>query len=328
MGAVNNGNDDKNQDANGADVTMVVIVAIVAACGVAVLAHIYELPGLALRERYEILRNVGLLVLGFIGLPLAIWRSVVAARQTTEAIKQGRRVEKQMLFTEQQIAAAEENNLAGILEKAASLVAEKNNARISAGIGLLHYVATANKATFSREATDLLTDFVDGKELIDGEPRVLLRALEYLNEIGRKRPTPVIVSVTVKSGDVPFRHLAGVAYNDCEFDGENLPLDGTNTLKDCRLTDCRIGGWNYMVGDIKIERSAIRTLRIQQLRTTKVVLDYCDFTGCRHITPGASLQFKNCYYDVDHPPVRKILKEFGGQLVARDPSDEFEDIDE
>ncbi|WP_312794461.1 hypothetical protein [Tianweitania sp.] len=115
---------------------------------------------ISVRERIDMARNVGLLLLGLVGLPLAIWRSWTASLQTREAIAQGKRVERQLIYTARQIAVTEESNLAKLFQDGVAALVDSDPVKVSAGIATLSIVARTAAEPFGNEARVLLLQYV------------------------------------------------------------------------------------------------------------------------------------------------------------------------
>ncbi|SFN60041.1 Pentapeptide repeat-containing protein [Cohaesibacter marisflavi] len=105
------------------------------------------------KEFSEIARNLGLLLLGVIGLPLAIWRSVVASSQAKTAIKQSQ-------HTAKQIELLQQGQLADRFTKAAAMLTEKDVAGGEAGIFALREIASADPEAYYQTVQDVLCSFI------------------------------------------------------------------------------------------------------------------------------------------------------------------------
>lgn len=145
-------------------VALIVFSAIVVAFGIWAICLIFDpwpkSPN-DLKDRTELVRNIGLFALGIVGLPLAIWRSLTASRQTEEAIRQGGRVERQLALTARQLEAAEENNLAALLQKGAELISDSSKVgQVGAGLATLHSVIVDKNPKYAVEAMNLVADYL------------------------------------------------------------------------------------------------------------------------------------------------------------------------
>ncbi|WP_321339698.1 pentapeptide repeat-containing protein [uncultured Cohaesibacter sp.] len=105
------------------------------------------------REFSEIARNLGLLLLGVIGLPLAIWRSVVASSQAKTAIRQSE-------HTAKQIELLQQGQLADRFTKAAAMLSDKMLPVREASIYALREIATADPEGYYFSVQDLLCSYM------------------------------------------------------------------------------------------------------------------------------------------------------------------------
>nr|WP_319516570.1 pentapeptide repeat-containing protein [uncultured Cohaesibacter sp.] len=122
------------------------------------------------REFSEIARNLGLLLLGVIGLPLAIWRSTVAYSQAKTAIEQSEHTAKQIKLVQQ-------GQLADRYAKAAAMLSdEKMSVRI-AGVFALKELALADQQSYYFAIQNLYCEFIQdrSKEASETTERVLTK---------------------------------------------------------------------------------------------------------------------------------------------------------
>jgi hypothetical protein len=286
----------------------------------------FENPSKVAAQQSESVRNWGLLAVGVIGLPMAIWRAITADLQTKEAITQGRRVQQQMRFTERQIEIterqiqiSEENNLAVLLEKSASFLPETTEPKVATAIALLHHIS--GKSTFALEATDMLSNYVAGKVMRFYEPRNLMLALDYLESIGKNRGKAVTARATVEGNDeaVFYAWFTRVTYNNCEFYKQDLRGHQLriNSFVSCDFTDCVVDKSVRISGTSTLRDCKVTALRV--LRTPgemKAEFTNCDFSGCEYFS-GNGHVLTDCYYTKNNPPVPAILKKYGGELTPR-----------
>ncbi|ATU91763.1 hypothetical protein BLM14_09125 [Phyllobacterium zundukense] len=300
---------------------MIAFAGIVVAFGIWAIYQIITGEIGTFTERTETVTKLGLFVAGVIGLPLAVWKGMLDHRQTREALRQGERVQQQMEYTEKQfklterqIAAAEETNLASILERSSALIADnQSEAQKMAGTAFFHYVATAQTETFRFEAIDLLSEFVADR---DYDERTIRTAIHYLDEIGKKRGKRIKVKVDVKDKDYPifYENLTGVTYKNCDFSGKRFNAGGLNYFEECKFARSLI---SY---PLRILRGAsfldCEILHINSSGDAAIEFHNCDFTGCEHIVVTLKPVFSGCYFDLDNPPSDYVLKMFGNNLTG------------
>lgn len=100
----------------------------------------------------DIARNFSLIALGLIGLPLAIWRSFVAAQQSKTALRQAK-------HTEDQIRLARQGQLADRFQKATEMLGSKSQMTREAGVFALHQIAIEDPKTYLATAGSVLCTF-------------------------------------------------------------------------------------------------------------------------------------------------------------------------
>lgn len=259
------------------------------------------------------------------------WRGMIGQRQLDEVISQGKRfaeqmeltkqqmefTKRQLALTERQMASAEEDNLANLIQKAASLLSETQEARVAAGIGLLTYVAKAEKATFRTEAINLLVDYVDGKQY-NIKDKIMRRAILYIEDIGKTWGTKISANITVKS-TIYFRYINGVLYDGVRYIGRDIGIDVRSRFNDSYLKRCVIDRSASFRGGNKIENCQVIGIGGFRRLTEDEFID-CDFSGCTLIDDPTNIKLTGCFYIEDSPPSESVLKQIGSNLTVRNRS--------
>lgn len=284
-------------------------------------------------ERSAFIRNVGLLGLGLVGLPLAVWRSFLAHQQV--AVSQ-----HQLAASQLQIKALENNNVALQLQKGAELIAENQEAKASAGIATLQALATSENTMFAVAAADLLAAYIQKEYTYETDETGLMKsAFIALNQFAK---TGVVSNrelqfETRETDSGPFWILAegvkGASYRGGEFFQCNISAEsGTKyefrnvTFHYCSLIGTKVAYFRRCT----FEECKIDVADEEFLNSNKFV--NCDFSGCMkpkkdkvfvHIVKDAVVDAQGCFYDENDPPETPILELVGELLKPLDTEDYF-----
>lgn len=121
----------------------------------------YTYKSRSLSEFSEIARNFGLILLGLIGLPLAIWRSKTAHDQAKTANDQAKTAIRQSEHTATQIALAQQGQLADRFQKASEMLGSDSLSVREAGIfALKELVRTDQSDIYYLPVQELLCAFI------------------------------------------------------------------------------------------------------------------------------------------------------------------------
>ncbi|UHS60592.1 hypothetical protein HRR99_03180 [Agrobacterium vaccinii] len=298
----------KGVDAVG--LTLVVFAAIVVAGGLfgvseIVSARSESLDGLS--QRSEIVRNVGLFLLGIIGLPLAIWRSWIAKRQVDETIAQGLRTEKQLQHAEKQLRLGQASENLGFLEKGGSLLeADKSSSRAT-GVHMLEAILKQDDEVAVRAAGNILYQFIrhhDERGKID----YYLASVALLGHLGR----------SAAEGETDARALESEGNSEVYL--VNAHFRNINFVRTVDLQDCRIehsilinkGAW---IRDCNVQDSLV--LKISEESKNNEFIR-CDFSGADFTCDIEGSKFEGCYYHAGHPPTEATLSLLGDYLDLRE----------
>lgn len=308
---------------DGTEIVMITLIALMVAAVIYACYWLFQIPldttnNLAtFDQRLERVSKIGLLTVGIVGFPLAIWRSILSYKQTNESIEQGKRVVRQIGATERQILIAEENNLANILEKATSLLGEdQSDARKHAGLALLHYIASDRRRAFVNEALSLLSNFVENKVYLVAANEPVYRAVRYLNNLAEQQG-PLIAGFKMVDHELActFPKLAEVRYINTGFLFDNMLEVPRCTFERCSFDTCAVGPNQHIMGSANFSRCTIKGLAsIHEIDKQKIDFKYCDFSGCGTIPVRAEITFRDCFYSIENPPSEFMVKFYGHEL--------------
>lgn len=308
---------------DGTEIVMITLIALMVAAVIYACYWLFQIPldttnNLAtFDQRLERVSKIGLLTVGIVGFPLAIWRSILSYKQTNESIEQGKRVVRQIGATERQILIAEENNLANILEKATSLLSDdQTDARKQAGLALLHYIASDTSRAFVNEALSLLSNFVEDKVYVVAANDPVYRAVRYLNSLAEQQG-PLVARFKVIDGELAyaFPMLSGVSYIKTGFFMDDMLTVPPCTFEHCTFENSRVGPNQCIIGSAEFSRCTILGLgSIHELNKQKIDFKYCDFSGCGIIPGRADITFRDCFYSIENPPTGFTLNAYSDHL--------------
>ncbi len=154
----NNGRDDTEGRRADDWLTFAIVLGIFSAVGITFfLFWALDASEQIRATRTDTVYKVALLCAAAVTFCTVVWRGLISARQANYQ-------QKQIDNLARQIAATEENNLAGLLQKGAELLGQTDNrAHVGAGIATLQSLITAENPKFTREAMELLADHLDEK---------------------------------------------------------------------------------------------------------------------------------------------------------------------
>ena len=261
-------------------------------------------PEMATRVR--ILSPFGVIYVALITFCTVVWRGLISARQANYQ-------QKQLDSLAKQIAATEENNLAGLLQKGAELLADLNSrAHLGAGIASLQAVITAENDKFVREAMELIADFIDEKfQHSNHEPlfRSAAKALEAGAARGyiASRILDFTADETTIGPWVPFPGVEHLWY----INGEIRNFDDAYAEKlgisiECQTLQVTNSSINRL-DDSRFFACTFNHCDIRQIALTKngvATLNRCDLSGATlDGSIVADINFQNCYYRRENPPL-------------------------
>lgn len=188
-----------------------------------------------------------------------LWRGTIATEQANL-----QRI--QIVKLAEQMAAANERNLADLLQRGAELLAERQKpAHVAAGIAILQSVAVSDSGTFAIEAMDLLADFVAVEYTKADKMSVSLVSAAQAMKMGARKkrysrreirlelnrgdewrvPIVGVRRVIYKGGAVYDGFLDGMANFDTKYifqesEFHNCEVGLTNDFRNCYFEGCRI----------------------------------------------------------------------------------------
>lgn len=299
---------DKPLNRGAVEIAIIVFAAILVAISIYVGHTLVSDGSISSVQFSDIIRNYGLLALGMVGFPLAIWRSWIAYEQTQEAIEQGRRVERQ-------IRATEDNNLAILIEKCAVLLADEKSAKNRAGIALARHIGLSPTNAFVTESLDMLREYLErkGKEPLTSKTDVV--ALSYACEIARTHEVIRIesyfsgVNITNISTDV-----RGVRFAKCKFTDSKI-TGISNYYFNCRFNNCEIISMFMASGEAIFENCKISSIVCKD--AGNYTFRECDFSGAHLVSKVEKENMINCYYYHNNPPAKRVIEYYGDVLSVK-----------
>ncbi|MEX3008990.1 hypothetical protein [Hoeflea sp. TYP-13] len=292
-------------------------------------------------DRSAFIRNMGLALVGVIGLPLAIWRSMIAQQQANAS-------ENQVIISRQQIAALEKNNLYQQLAKGAELLAEEESGKREAGVATLEAIGNSEDAQFSQQAMDLLAIFIQREYRHGHDPKTGLcqAAITALNRCGWSgimSTKELVFSPEIEHADEQYRRsihwdlitaAKSVRYFDGTFKFEVIQSAGQTKIRffHSRFVRCTLVSVLEFSG-CEFDRCSISEVSSETLKDN--FFESCDFSGCRlygflpsvagpklppmqYHDPLGRDRLTDCYYNRHSPPDEEILRVFGDVLAELD----------
>jgi hypothetical protein len=220
--------------------------------------------GKSVTESVQIAYQLGLLLAGVIGLPLAIWRSLIAHRQAATA-------EAQLKGLQQQISLAEAGANVDRLQKGAEMLQADGLAVRVAGIAILREIAHNKNHRYRNEAILVVSSFARFLSA-ECESRKSNSPEDLVNAFGALISTTIPPSIRMgkiilRSGVIHDFNVIGYEFAQCEFHDchiynskfsadcgsdfygceffhSKIDFDGIGLSRfdNCRFSDCRFDG--------------------------------------------------------------------------------------
>lgn len=294
---------------SGVEVTIVCFAAILVAVCIYVGVVVANQVGFGAVDISNIIRNYGLLALGTVGLPLAIWRSWVAHLQTQEAIAQGKRVERQ-------IQAAEINNLTTLFDKAASLLSDASNEKKRAGIALLRHIGMSPVGSLGQEALDLLADYLKKGGTTPFNDQTSATALKYADHIAQALNVKLRFEIIFTSMEILYlpSNVFGVIYSNCSVNNQTIGRAGR--YENCQFMNCVIESGSNFKGDNHFLECEIKAISLNP--NSRSSFSYCDFSNCSRANHVETHMLKDCYFLRGGKPTKKVFDRIGSHLENHD----------
>lgn len=278
-------------------------------------------------SRIDMVYKVALLCAAVVTFCTVVWRGLISARQANYQ-------QKQIDNLARQIAATEENNLAGLLQKGAELLGQiDNRAHVAAGIATLQSLITADNPKFAREAMELLADHIDEKYQSNNDGPLFSSIVKAL-EAGADRSIVADRTVdfsgsentngpwVVFRGVKKLRYVSGSIENYDDFHGRRKGIN--LECVSVHLRYCEVDRVDSRFSHCQFERCGILELALSNDASATFV--GCDFSHST-VTGSvlASVVFDNCYYSRDEPP--EFPPEWLEQLtILEDPAIEMDAV--
>lgn len=285
--------------------TYAIVLGIFSIAGIAwFLVWAFDVEEVSRVTRIDVVYKVALLCAAVVTFCTVVWRGLISARQANY-------MQKQIDNLARQIAATEENNLAGLLQKGAELLGQiDNRAHVAAGIATLQSLVTADNPKFAREAMELLADHIDEKYQSNNDGPLFKSIVQAL-EAGAARGIVAARTVdfswnesttgawVVFRGVEKLRYVGGAIENYDDFYGRpkgvNLECVGVH------LRHCEIDRVDGRFSHCQFERCGISDLALSNDASVSFIgCDFSDATVSGSIL--ASVIFDNCYFSRQHPP--------------------------
>ncbi|MDF1779001.1 MAG: hypothetical protein P1V13_23520 [Rhizobiaceae bacterium] len=273
--------------------------------------------------RSGVVRNMGLLAVGVIGLPLAIWRSYTAHKQADEAAKQGARTDKQLQLTLDQMKITTESNHVDLLERSAALLDLSDENKRQTAVSFLTTLGEDNSSTYASAARQLLVSIIEGQECTEKRPAYIVNTLNWMEFYCNRNKTTIPVKDVrfINSGVTTrfFENITGISYIGGFFQCVTINDVNGSHFENARIKDSIIGGSVYLSKRVIIENSRIQHLPMFLDRNSQAHFFGCDFTSCS-VFPTAFMEneitFVNCFFRDVEPPTNIYHDQFRTKLAA------------
>lgn len=304
-GYMNNGSDDSEGRRADDWLTFAIVLGISSGVGIA-FSLVWALGAEEeLRSaRTDIVYKVALLCAAVVTFCTVVWRGLISARQANYQ-------QQQIDNLARQISAAEENNLAGLLQKGAELLGQADNrAHVAAGIATLQSLITAENPKFAREAMELLADHIDEKfQYTNSGP--LFRSIIQALEAGATRGLVASRIVDFNAGDrdhvtwTVFRGVEGLSYIGGNISGfSDAVVQSHDVVIQCDGVKFDYGQIESV--DDRFSNCVFENCKINDIGLSQdfgAIFVQCDFSGAIHSGSAvATVRFFRCFYDRDDPP--------------------------
>lgn len=302
------GVDKSNSSVDAVGFTLIVFAALVMAFAIYGVVRVVDMPDDALNgmtRRSEVVRNIGLFLLGAIGLPLAIWRSWIAKQQVDEAIAQGSRTERQLQHAERQLQSTETTALLGVIEKAGGLLADDALSARRTAIHLLEAVIERDAGALSAAACEIVYHFVRENGKLSTSDHYF--ACLALLKVATRRVEGVDFLEIVPEWPAHI-HLENGTLRDFVFCNQNTNFYG-----------CVIEDSVFATGDVFLEECTVSDSLILKLRpsTRDTAFTQCDFSHSSLSDLGENCSFTDCYYYAENPPLQDVSAALASQFSVR-----------
>lgn len=306
---------DERAGVDAAGLVLVVFAAVVVSGGLIGVAEIISADGAridSLAQRSEVVRNIGLFLLGVIGLPLAIWRSWIAKQQVDEMIAQGIRTERQLQHADKQLQLNQSSENLGFVEKGGSLLDDDKSSKRTTGVHILEAVLQQTDDDVSAFAAEnILYQFIKYHEKRE--------ALEYFLACNAMLKR---ISFWAGRNEADARQLkkqgaSNIFLKHAELD--NIYFVATTNLEDCDVEKAIFASSDVTLIDCKIEDSLVLKIAANSKNNRFI---NCDFSAADIVIDIEGSSFEGCYYHADHPPSQATLRLLTEHLEARDGSSE------
>lgn len=272
--------------------------------------------------RTDIVYKIALLCAAVVTFCTVVWRGLISARQANYQ-------QKQIDNLSRQIVAAEENNLAGLLQKGAELLGQVDNrAHVAAGIATLQSLITAENTKFAREAMELLADHIDEKYQSNNNGplfRSIVQALEAgaARGILAARAVDFVHNENTNGRWIVFRGVEKISY----VGGIIENYDDSHALQMGIKIECdnvSIRNSEILRADSRFKKCSFISSRIDDMAfENDAVAQFgnCDFSGAT-VTGSilASVRFLGCYYSRHNPPA--FPSDWMEKLAVREDQDD------
>lgn len=305
-----------------------VAVLLVAVIGIEIWTWIFaDSNAEEIAFRSGVVRNMGLLAVGVIGLPLAIWRSYTAHKQAEEAAKQGARTDRQLQLTLDQMKITTESNHADLLERSAALLGLDDEQKCDTAVSFLTTLGEDNNSTYAPAARVLLGSIISGKECIQSQPFYIERTLHWLEKYCKKNNTTYYLKdlrfETVEGFPFTFPSIGGITYVGGYYTNMRLKTFGC-TFENAYIADTVFDTTVSLLGSVGIKLSRIRRFPKLSTENSQVFFVECDFTDCNVFPPKflrENISLENCYYLHSLPPNSGLLDKIGTKLDSLSDAD-------
>ncbi|MER8925809.1 hypothetical protein [Mesorhizobium sp. M0859] len=273
---------------------------------------VFTLTGTELADRVDVIYKLALIGVGVVTFCTVVWRGLISARQADAQ-------RDQIAKLAEQSRASERSNLAGLLQKGAELIAEKDHpARVAAGIASLQAVGEGSEDRYGTQAMEILADYLEGLGSRAFTSPLGKSAINALADITKRTNRWAARTISFSNDpedydpEYDFRfsaitgvfevHYGGGSFLSEEFSAKTTSPTGyrfdRTTFDECEI-NMRCGQWDRCTFEtVKFTVADFR-------RSTKGTYENCDFSGCSVFAPETfpDLRAGRNWCDPKNPPV-------------------------
>lgn len=247
--------------------------------------------------RGRALTPIGTFLIAIVTFCTVAWRAKVTERQADAQ--------------ERQLASADENNLALLLQKGAELLADESEARFGAGVACLEAVALSQNGKYAVQALDIVSSYMQehmsSVEKPNWKTGACLNVAAAAGTIGRRPLTDLVID-GVNMAWMPPPGISFFKFTNVIFDMEDSKYEAINAA--CIYNKCT---FKKMIVDAEFWKNDSATFIECRIVKATTGLRYARFVKCDFSAAefGRTVimnpkQIQDCFYDEDFEPIFKV----------------------